>query len=124
MKLDSAAFDRIVQRAIRRIPEEIRACLDNISISVQDRPAPEMLEEMEMPPDELLLGVYQGVPLPERSVSNPPLYPDVIVLFQEHLEEVCESLEEMEREIEVTLVHEVAHFFGMDEERLARLGYG
>ncbi len=124
MKLDSETFDRIVQRAIRRIPEEIRDCLKNISISVQDLPAPELLEEMEMPPDDLLLGVYQGVPLPERSVSNPPLYPDTIVLFQEHLEQVCETLEEMEREIEITVVHEVAHFLGMDEERLAQLGYG
>lgn len=124
MKLDPKAFDRIVQRAIRRIPLEIRGCLDNISISVQDRPSADLLEEMEMPPDELLLGIYQGVPLPERSVSNPPLYPDVIVLFQEHLEEVCETVEEMEREIEITVVHEVAHFLGMDEERLAELGYG
>jgi predicted Zn-dependent protease with MMP-like domain len=122
-KLSEQAFDRVVERAIQRIPEEIRAVLGNMSISVRDRPSPELLEEMGMHPDDLLLGVYQGVPLPERSVSDPPLYPDVIVLFREDLEAVCETPEEMEREIEITVVHEVAHFLGMDEERLAELGY-
>lgn len=122
-KVSKEAFDRIVERAIRRIPEEIRAHLNNMSISVQDRPSKELLEEMGMRPDDLLLGVYEGTPLSERTVFEPPLYPDVIFLFQEDLEEVCETLEEIEREIEITVVHEVAHFLGMDEERLAELGY-
>lgn len=122
-KMSKQAFDRIVERAIRRIPAEIRACLNNMSISVQGRPSQELLEEMGMQADDLLLGVYEGVPLPERTVSQPPLYPDVIFLFQEHLEEVCDTLEDIEREIEITVVHEVAHFLGMDEERLAELGY-
>lgn len=122
-KMSKQAFDKVVERAIRRIPEEIRAHLNNMSITVRDRPPPELLEEMDMHPDDLLLGFYDGVPLPERSVTEPPLYPDVIVLFQEDLEAVCETREEMEREIEITVVHEVAHFLGMDEERLAELGY-
>ena len=122
-KVSKEAFDRIVERAIRRIPEEIRAHLNNMSISVQDRPSKELLAEMGMRHDDLLLGVYEGVPLSERTLFEPPLYPDVIVLFQEDLEEVCETLEDIEREIEITVVHEVAHFLGMDEERLAELGY-
>ena len=122
-KVSKEAFDRIVERAIRRIPEEIRAHLNNMSISVQDRPSKELLEEMGMRHDDLLLGVYEGTPLSERTLFEPPLYPDVIFLFQEDLEEVCETLEEIEREIEITVVHEVAHFLGMDEERLAELGY-
>lgn len=122
-KVSKEAFDRIVERAIRRIPEEIRAHLNNMSISVQDRPSKGLLEEMGMRPDDLLLGVYEGTPLSERTLFEPPLYPDVIFLFQEDLEEVCETLEEIEREIEITVVHEVAHFLGMDEERLAELGY-
>jgi predicted Zn-dependent protease with MMP-like domain len=124
VRVDPGTFDRIVKRAIDRIPEEIRGHMENISISVQERPSAELLDDMGMLPDDLLFGLYQGVPLRERSVSDPPLYPDVIVLFQEHLEEACETLEEMEEEIEITVVHEVAHFLGMDEERLAELGYG
>jgi predicted Zn-dependent protease with MMP-like domain len=78
---------------------------------------------MGLPPDEPLLGVFQGVSLLERSVFDPPLYPDTIILFQRPLEEMCETVEELEEEIEVTVVHEVAHYLGMTEERLAELGY-
>jgi predicted Zn-dependent protease with MMP-like domain len=123
MKLNNKEFDRIVQQAIGRIPQEIRRHLDNILITVQKRPAPEMLEEMGYPPDEPLLGIYWGVPLNERSVAEPPLYPDTIFIFKQPLEEMCETREELEEEIEITVVHEVAHFLGMTEERLAELGY-
>ena len=123
MKLSNVEFDRIVKQAIRRIPEEIRRHLDNILITVQKRPAPDMLEEMGYPPDEPLLGVYWGVPLNERSVAEPPLYPDTIYIFKEPLEEMCASREELEEEIEITVAHEVAHYLGMSEERLAELGY-
>jgi len=123
MKLSNKEFDRIVQQAIGRIPEEIRRHLDNILITVQKRPDPDMLEEMGYPPDEPLLGLYWGVPLNERSVADPPLYPDTIYIFKEPLEEMCETQEELEEEIEITVVHEVAHFLGMSEDRLAELGY-
>jgi len=124
MRIPPEEFDRIVQRAIRRVPARVRATLDNMLITVRDRASAELLEEMGLPPDEPLLGVYDGIPLPERSVSDPPLYPDTIVLFQEAIESVCDSTEEMEREIEITVVHEIAHFLGMDEEELIDLGYG
>jgi predicted Zn-dependent protease with MMP-like domain len=123
MKLGNREFDGIVKKAIARIPEEIRQHLENILITVQKRPGPAMLEEMGYPPDEPLLGLYWGVPLNERSVGEPPLYPDTIFIFKEPLEEMCTSREELEDEIEITVVHEVAHFLGMSEERLAELGY-
>ncbi len=122
MKLSEKAFDRLVEKAIRRIPQEIRQYLDNIVISVRKRPTREMLQDL--PPDETLLGLYQGVSLVERSVTAPPLFPDTIFLFQDPLEEMCRTMGELEQEIEVTLVHEVAHFIGMGEERLRELGYG
>ncbi len=123
MKLNNKDFDGLVKRAIGRIPQEIRQHLDNILITVQKRPAPDMLEEVGYPPDEPLLGLYWGVPLSERSIGDPPLYPDTIFIFKEPLEEMCATREELEDEIEITVVHEVAHFLGMSEERLAELGY-
>jgi predicted Zn-dependent protease with MMP-like domain len=123
MKLNRRDFDKAVQRAIRRIPREIRQHLDNILISVQQNPPPDLLETMGLPPDEPLLGVYQGASLLDRSTFNPPLYPDTIFIFQEPLEEMCETIEELEDQIEITVVHEVAHFLGIDEERLIELGY-
>jgi len=123
MKLSRKDFDRAVQRSIRRIPPEIRRHLDNILISVQQNPPPDLLEAMGLPPDEPLLGIYQGASLLERSTVFPPLYPDTIFIFQEPLEEMCETIEELEEQIEITVVHEVAHFLGIDEERLIELGY-
>jgi predicted Zn-dependent protease with MMP-like domain len=123
MKLSEEEFDSIVKKAIRRIPSEIREHLDNMVISVRKRPSKKMLREMGLPPDETLFGVFEGVPLTERAITEPPLYPDTILIFQEPLEEACETAEELEEEIEITVVHEVAHFVGMSEERLADLGY-
>ena len=125
MKLNQKEFDKAVRRAYQRIPAEIRDRMENVVLTVQKRPTQEMLEEMGYPPDEPLLGLYEGVSLQEHSFfSSPPLHPDTIFIFQEPLEEMCESLAELEREIEITVVHEVAHFLGISDERLEELGYG
>lgn len=117
-------FDAIATRAIERIPEELRQYLENVVISVQKEPSPDLLEEMGMDPEEdTLLGLYQGVALTERSATEPPMFPDTIFLFQEPIEEMCDTVEDLEDEIEVTVVHEIAHYFGIDEDRLAELGY-
>lgn len=123
MKLTDKEFDRIVKRAIRRIPEELRQHLDNVLISVRKRPSEDMLEEMDVPPGEELLGFFSGVPLLDQSVTSPSLYSDTIFIFQEPLEEMCETVKELEQEIELTVVHEIAHYFGISEERLEELGY-
>ena len=124
MKLSDKEFDKLVKKAIRRIPREIQDHLDNIIITVLPKPSRRMLREAEMPPGETLLGLYEGTPLIDRfSVTAPPLYPDTIFLFQQPLEEMCGTPEELEEEIEITVVHEVAHFLGIGEDRLAELGY-
>jgi len=123
MKLSTREFDRAVQSAINRIPEEIREHLANVTITVQKRPSREMLAELGMTEDDPPLGLYEGASLLERSILEPPLYPDTIFIFQEPLEQMCDSREELEREIEITVVHEVAHFLGIEEERLTELGY-
>ncbi|WP_310599232.1 metallopeptidase family protein [Desulfobulbus sp.] len=124
LRLSTEAFALLVEEAIARIPASIQGYLDNILISVQQRPSPEILEEMGLPPDEPLFGVYSGVPLIERSVVEPPLYPDTIFIFQEPLEEACTSREQLMEEIEITVVHEIAHLVGFTDEELDDLGYG
>lgn len=123
MRVSEKEFDRIVKRAIAQIPEEIRRHLDNILISVLERPSREILEEMDMDPEGSLLGLYYGVPLTERSLTSPQESPDTIFLFQGPLEAMCETLEDLEKEIQITVVHEIAHAVGIGEERLAQLGY-
>ena len=123
-RLSEEEFDKIVRRSIRRIPREIRRHLDNVLISVQRRPSKRLLRELGLPPGDTLLGFFEGVPLTEQSVTSPPLFPATIFLYQEPLEDVASTMEDLEREIEITVVHEVAHFVGIDEERLIELGYG
>jgi predicted Zn-dependent protease with MMP-like domain len=122
MKVSDEQFDAIVQRAVRRIPDEIRRHLDNIIITVRKRPTTTMLRDLGIEYDDLL-GLFQGVPLTERSITAPPLFPDTIYLFQEPLENMCETVEDLEEQIEITVVHEIAHYVGMDEQRLIELGY-
>ena len=125
MRLNSREFDKAVRRAYNRIPAEIRERMDSVALVIRKRPSPEMLEEMGYPPDEPLLGLYQGASLGEHSFfAPPPVHPDTIFIFQEPLEEMCRNLAELEWEIEITVVHEVAHFLGISEERLEELGYG
>jgi predicted Zn-dependent protease with MMP-like domain len=124
MNLDDAAFNRIVRRAIDRIPQEIMRHVQNVAVVVENRPKPALLEEMGLGPDEPLLGVYTGIALSQRSVTSPEYYPDTIILFRGPLLEVSGNIDELEDEIEITVVHEIAHFFGISEERLALLGYG
>jgi len=125
MKLHQKEFDKAVRRAYKRIPAVIRDRMEHVVLSVKKRPSKELLRELGYPPDETLLGLYEGESLQEHSFfSLPPVHPDTIYIFQEPLEEMCETLQELEREIEITVVHEVAHFLGIGEERLEELGYG
>ncbi len=123
MKLRSGEFDKAVRNAISRIPPEFRDHLENIVISVQDRPSKDLLEETGLPPDNSLLGIYRGDSLMNRSVTNPPLFPDTIFIFQEPLEAMCADLDELEEQIAITVIHEIAHYLGMDEDQLRELGY-
>ncbi len=123
MNIDQKSFDKIVKKAVSRVPEEIRRHLDNIIITVRRRPTAAMLKELGLSRTDDLLGLFQGVPLIERTVTAPPLFPDTIFLFQEPLERACDTVEELEEQIEITVVHEVAHYIGMGEDRLAELGY-
>jgi predicted Zn-dependent protease with MMP-like domain len=124
IRLSAEEFDNIVKQAIERIPMEMRRYLENILITVQQRPSAEMLAELDLSPEDMLFGIYWGVPLTERSVIDPPLYPDTIFLFQESLEAACATLDELIEEIEITVAHEIAHALGMTDEELDDLGYG
>jgi predicted Zn-dependent protease with MMP-like domain len=124
MKLGAKEFDKIVKKAIAGIPDEIRRHLDNVVVAVRKRPSREMLELMGLPPGEEPLGFYWGDSLMERSFFAPMNYPDTIFIFQDPLEEICETTVDLEEEIRITVVHEIAHFLGISEDRLDELGYG
>ena len=116
-------FSALLEQAIQELPEEFRRKLENVAIIVEDYPSRELLSRMEVSEDETLFGLYEGVPLPERGYFDTPLHPDRILIFQREIEEHCDSADEVKNEIKITLVHEIAHFFGIDDEHLEKLGY-
>ena len=114
-------FERLVYRALGQIPPELRQYVDNVDIVVEDWPTREQLLGSGIEEGELLLGLYEGIPLPERYDYNMVL-PDKITLFQKAIEQVCETKEDIVREVRDTVIHEVAHHFGIDDQRLHELG--
>ena len=123
MRLSRHKFEALVLEALEGIPEPIRDRMQNVDVVIEDRPEEDQLTELGMEPDEQLFGLYEGTPLTERGISEHPLLPDKITIFQGPLEDAYESNKEIKEEIRKTVVHEVAHHFGIEDERLAELGY-
>jgi predicted Zn-dependent protease with MMP-like domain len=115
-------FEQLVDAAIAGLPPQFLSKLENVAVIVEDRPSEELLGRMGIPEDETLFGLYEGTPLTERGFE-PPLYPDRIWIFQEPIEQECVTEAEVTEEIQTTIMHEVAHFFGFDDDELEEIGY-
>jgi predicted Zn-dependent protease with MMP-like domain len=116
-------FEKSVEAALARIPEKFREEMDNIAIVVRDRPGPEA-EDMESEEGAgPLYGLFHGIALPDRMGDDSGTQPNVIYIYRKSLEEDFPDKDELIREIEITVVHEIAHYFGLGEEDLARYGY-
>ncbi len=116
-------FEKALAQAMDSLPAEFRAALKNVAVVVEEWPPDWLLDELGVPPDDILYGFYHGVPLPERSVSDPGSLPDKISIYRGPLEEDLPDPRDLRGEIRITLLHEIGHYFGMDEEDLRRLGY-
>jgi predicted Zn-dependent protease with MMP-like domain len=122
-RMRRAQFRRLVSRALEDLPAEFREKMSNIQVVVQAAPTAEQEDSVEGKPEEgLLLGLYEGVPLPERGSTYGGVLPDRITLFQDSIEAVCRTQEEIVEEIRTTVLHEIAHHFGIDDDRLDELG--
>jgi predicted Zn-dependent protease with MMP-like domain len=106
-------FDELVSDALDLIPPKLAEALDNVVVFVEDRNPDE--------PD--LLGLYQGIALTERDSSYAGSLPDTITIYREALLDVCSSDEEVVEEVTITVIHEIAHHFGIDDDRLHELGW-
>ncbi len=123
IRISHAEFDRAAEEALAGIPAEFAPYLENVVVEVRARPDRKLMAEYDVPDD--LLGLYIGPSLEEHGPEalQPPL-PDRIVIFRDNLCEMCESRAELTDEIRITILHEVGHHFGLDEDRLEELGYG
>jgi predicted Zn-dependent protease with MMP-like domain len=107
-------FEELVGSALDTIPRELADAMDNVVILVNDRNAD----------DPQLLGLYEGVALTERTSDYGGVLPDRITLYREAILDICDDEDDVVREVAVTVVHEVAHHFGVDEDTLHELGWG
>jgi predicted Zn-dependent protease with MMP-like domain len=122
MNLSNREFETLVEDGLALIPAEIRAFMDNVQIIVEETPSRKLLKQLHVPAGDALFGLYEGVPLSERS-SSYSAFPDRIIIFRRPLIDEFHNPHELRREIARTVIHEVAHHFGIDEDRLAELGW-
>ena len=123
MDVPDEVFRGFVAEALELIPPEFREYLDNVEVIIEQEPRGEVIRQLGLRPYQALFGLYSGVPLTERS-HDPAAYPDRITLFRGALLDHCNNLEELRYQVITTVLHEVAHHFGIGEERLAELGWG
>lgn len=116
-----AAFERLVDRAIASIPAPFAAALDEVAIVIEDEPSGQQLADNDVPPDGSLYGLYEGVPRTAYA-ADWAMAPNRITLFRWPLEDDFGDASELEAEVRATVVHELAHHLGIDDDRLDELG--
>ncbi|MBZ5513548.1 MAG: metallopeptidase family protein [Acidobacteriia bacterium] len=109
--MDRERFEKLVEEALGRLPEYFRSKLTNIAILIEDRP------RRGKPRGGILLGLFHGIPLTQKSTFQMAL-PDRIIIYQKNIERLCATDEEIRREIRATVLHELGHYFGLSEEEL------
>ena len=124
--VSKSRFAELVEQALESLPAQFAEHLEEVPVQIDTRPSKKLLRSLGLQEDELLLGLYQGPSLMDRSEAEgrgTPM-PNHILIFQEDIELVSDSEADLIRELRTTVLHEIGHHFGMDEEDLQRLGYG
>ena len=119
--MDRERFERLVTEAVESLPEEFQERLENIDIVVEEVPSRAELRSVGLEGRSTLLGLYEGVPLTRRGLHYGMVVPDKITIFQKPIEDRCRSEAAVKREIQDVVVHEIAHHFGISDERLREL---
>ncbi len=124
MKLTREEFEEAVVSALKKLPKFIKEKMENVDMVVEDRAPQDLLSEMGLHSPSELLGLYQGVPLDRRGFYYGNVLPDKITLFQIPIESICKTKEEIKEKIREVVIHEVGHYFGLNDERLEELERG
>src|SRR3954451_11135892 len=122
--VDDAAFGKLVEQALAELPQQFAEFLEEVPVEIRPRPTSEQLKRLGLGERDLLLGLYEGIPLTERSVEHSGVRPAVIYIFKEDVEDASDSEADLIDQVRTTVLHEIGHHFGMDEDDLDELGYG
>jgi predicted Zn-dependent protease with MMP-like domain len=123
MKLSVDEFGKLVDAAMAEIPPPLQRYLENVIVEVEATPSGEDLAEVDIDDPTELLGLYHGTPLTERGLEFAGALPDRITIYQRNIERFCRSRREIVEEIRTTVLHEIGHHFGLDEDDLFDVGY-
>jgi predicted Zn-dependent protease with MMP-like domain len=123
MKLSRDEFQELVHEALEQVPESFRSHLENLSVDVEDMPDRVTCESVGLDDPRRLLGFYHGTPLTKRSVEQPFRYPERVVLYQINIQRICRTRRQIVEQVRKTVLHEIGHHFGLDEDDLDELGY-
>ena len=121
MRLTQREFEEAVVAALKRLPKFIKEKMENVDVVVEDRAPQDLITEMGLHSPSELLGLYQGVPLDRRGFYYGNVLPDKITLFQIPIESICKTKDEIKEKVREVVIHEVGHYFGLDDERLREL---
>lgn len=116
-------FQEIMEDALLKIPKAFKDRIENIAFIVEAYPSLHDLEKLNVTNQYHLLGLYSGIPYTSRNTNYSSALPDRIILFQKNIESLCNTRAELESKIKEVLIHEIAHYFGMDEDEVAAAGY-
>ena len=119
--MNRGEFRKLVDEALETIPRRFRDAMQNIAIVVDDEPSLDQLASVEIEPPDTLLGLYEGIPLPERQWAHGNTLPDKITLFQKPIEDSSDNEDDLVTCVGETLIHEVGHYFGLSEEEIEEI---
>lgn len=123
-RLERKHFRELVREAVATLPPDLIARVSNVDIVIETRPTAMDKKIAGIGPRRTLLGLYHGVPLTQRGENYNLVLPDKISIYQEPIESMCSSDEEIREQVRITVLHELAHHFGIDDDRLHELGMG
>ena len=117
-------FEALVEKALRKLPRPFKEKLANVAVVVEDWPDDETLDEMGIEPPDTLYGLYRGVDLTHRDSAYGNVLPDTVTIYQGPIEEDCDDEAEMAQVVRETVMHEIGHYFGLDDDTMHRIEDG
>ncbi len=119
--MERERFEELVRQALKDLPEQIAQKMNNVDVEVLDQPSAAQLASLKVPAGHTLLGLYQGIPLTRRTSGYQMVPPDRITIFNHPLEKISRSEDDLVERVRDTVIHEVAHHFGISDERLREI---
>ncbi len=120
--MDKEEFEKLVIKALEEVPEEFKNRLENIDIVIDEHTIQKNLDGRNNPDNRIILALYQGVPITKRGGSK-PVFPDKITIFKKAIESISHNRDDIEKNLKRVVLHEIGHYFGLDEKKLNQLGY-